>query len=175
MDSIIDNHAYWRNIWLWTCFSLGTFNSVYYYGESIYTTSTTLCLLPPLFISYLAWDTYKMLFYKQLYRSDLLAHHSVCLIVYIYLIYYNIRYVSSLFMVAENLSLFNYWLDPKSLLKYKLCILLYYRIPFWFYFIGSGFYNIEYAEHFYIIIFGIPFFVCYDLFMVKKILQNLGK
>jgi hypothetical protein len=170
-STIVDNHAYWRNVWLWTCFSLGTFNTIYYYGESVYMSSKTLCLLPPVFVSYLTWDTYKMLYYKQLYRSDLLAHHIACLCAYAYLVYYNIWYVPSLFMVAENLSLFNYWLDPPLLLKYKLFILLFYRIPFWLILICQPFRNIEYADHFYAVSTS-AFFIAYDLFMVKKIIQN---
>lgn len=172
MDSVIENHGYRRNIWLWTCFSLGTFNAVYYYGESIYSSSFALCLLPSLFMSYLAWDTYKMLYYKQLYRSDLLAHHTVCLIAYSYFVYCEGWYTCSLLVIAENLSLFNYWLDTKSLLKYKLCILLFYRIPFWILFIYSSLGNIEYADHFYMLMSGPPLFILYDLFMIKKIIQN---
>ncbi len=172
---IVDKHVYWRNIWLWACFSLGTFNAAYYYGESIYTNSFTLTLLPVLFMTYLVWDAYKMLTYKQLYRSDLLAHHFVCTIMYSYGVYYGLWYTGSLFVIAENLSLFNYWLDPISLLKYKLVILLIYRIPFWFLFLYSSFGNMEYADHFYIIMTGIPLFIIYDLFMIKKIIQNLCK
>ena len=166
------DHAYWRNIWLWACFSLGTFNSVYYYGESIYTTSFSLCFLPALFASYLVWDMYYILSFARLYRSDLLAHHIVCMVIYAYITIYGAWYTGSLFVIAENLSLCNYWLNPPSLLKYKLCILLFYRIPFWLIFIGSSLGNIEYADHFYIVVTGPPLFVCYDLFMIKKIIQN---
>ena len=172
MDTLINYHAYWRNIWLWTCFSLGTFNSVYYYGESIFITSVSLSLLPPLFISYLVWDAYKMLTYKQLYRSDLLVHHTVCLVVYGLMTYYNWNYIMSLLVIAENLSLFNYWLEPPSLLKYKLFILVFYRIPFWSLFLYSSFGNAEYADHLYKLITGLFFFIGYDLFMIKKIIQN---
>jgi hypothetical protein len=173
MDSVIaENHAYWRNVWLWTCFSLGTYNAVYYYGESIYTTSFTLCLLPPLFISYLAWDTYSMLSYRQLYRSDLLAHHIVCICVYVYSSYCNIWYTMSSMVVNENLSLFNYWLTPPYLLKYKLLILLFYRIPFWIKLITLSFVNDACSYHFFLFTFGPSLFVGYDLFMVKKIIQN---
>jgi hypothetical protein len=168
----MDNHAYWRNLWLWACFSLGTFNSCYYYGESIYTSSFTLCSLPLLFMSYLIWDTYKILFYKQLYRSDLLMHHIACIIIYSYISIYGAWLSGSLIVIAENLSLFNYWLANSSLLRYKLCILLFYRIPFWIIFSGSPFRNIEYADHFYIIVIGPPLFIVYDLFMIKKIIQN---
>lgn len=175
MYSLIENHVYRRNIWLWICFSLGTFNAAYYYGESIYKTSFTLCLLPPLFMTYLAWDAYKLQSYKQLYRSDLLAHHMICLIVYSYMSVYGTYYTASLFVIAENLSLFNCLLNHLSLLKYKLFILLCYRIPFWLIFISSSLGDIEYADHNYIIMMGPPLFICYDLFMLKKIIQKLYK
>jgi hypothetical protein len=174
MESIVDNHAYWRNIWLWTCFSLGTINTYNYYTESLYVTNIYLYLLPALFTTYLTWDCYKMLACRELYRLDLLIHHFVCYCSYVYIAYYKTWLFSSIVVTCENLSLFNYWLSlfPPSLLKYKLFIIICYRIPFWIWFMYMPPITEEYKDHSLFLLIGCTFFLCYDLFMVKKIIQN---
>jgi hypothetical protein len=173
MDStVVDNHAYWRNLWLWACFSLGALNTCNYYAESIYTTNVYIYLLPLLFTGYISWDCYQMLCYKSLYRLDLLIHHFVCYISYAYIAYYKIWLFASIVVTCENVSLFNYWLSPKHLLKYKLFIILCYRIPLWIWFMYMPPITEEYCDHSLFLLIGCIFFLCYDLFMIKKIIQN---
>lgn len=174
MDSIIDNHAYWRNIWLWACFSLGTLNTWIYYTESLYVANMQLYLLPALFTTYISWDCYQMLNVSVLYRLDLLIHHFVCYISYAYISYYKTWLFASIVVTCENISLFNYWLSfsPKYLLKYKLLIILSYRIPFWIWFMYMPPITEDYNDHSLFLLIGCIFFLCYDLFMIKKIIQN---
>ena len=169
---LINNHAYWRNIWLWTCFSLGAFNTYYYYVESLYVTPASLYLLPILFTTYITWDCYKMLTYKPLYRQDLLIHHFVCYCGLVYIAYYKIWLFTSMLVTCENISLFNYWLSIQSILKYKLFIIICYRIPFWIWFMYMPYITDEWNDHCLFLLSGSLFFMCYDLFMIKKIIQN---
>ena len=172
MSTIAENHAYWRNIWLWTCFSLGAVNSYYYYNQSLYAPNTQLLLLPVIFTAYISWDCYKMVTVAVLYRLDLLIHHFVCYISYVYIARHNIWLFASIVVTCENVSLFNYWLSTPWLLKYKLFVILCYRIPFWLFFMYVPCVVDEWKDHAHFLWTGTTFFLCYDLFTIQKIIKN---
>ncbi len=171
----MENYMFWRNIWLWSIFSLGTFNTAYYYGESIYTNSLSLSLLPALFVSYVCWDTYIMLDYDKIYSNVTLIRHVIYTDLYYYLIYNNAWYTASLLTICVNVHLFDYWMAPVSNRRYKLLIILFVRIPFWILFACLPFIDNEYADHLYFTFIASAIFIGYDLFLVKKTIHKIYK
>jgi len=165
----MDYYLYWRNVWLWSIFSLGTFNTVYYYGESIYANSASLSLLPALFISYVCWDTYMMLDDDKLYDNVTLIRHVIYTDLYYYLMYNNAWYTASLLTICVNSDLFDYWLDARSNRMYKVCIVLFVRIPFWILFARLPLIHSEYADHLHFTFIASAIFIGYDVFAIKNI------
>ncbi len=131
----METHTYWRTMWLWPCFLLGTYNTMIYdqFSSNVYETSPTLRLLPAIFLSYLGWDIYVMMTHKQLYRTDLMIHHSMCVITWITATYYNFLKSPSLMIICECLSLMNYLLRNHTMLLnyYRILIIVCIRTPIW--------------------------------------------
>lgn len=178
MSLTAETHTYWRTMWLLPCFLLGTYNTLIYdqFNENIYETSPSLRLLPAIFISYLGWDIYVMMFHKQLYRTDLMTHHSMCFVIYSFGLYYNTFKIGSLFMLCESISLLNYLLrnHPTYLNYYRVFTVVCIRMPIWF-----GCVYVHYNHYYDLPIttgilfkYGPTLFILYDIFILCKIKQK---
>ena len=175
----METHTYWRTMWLWPCFLLGTYNTLIYdqFNENIYETSPTLRLLMATFISYFGWDMYIMMTQKQFYRTDLMIHHSLTITIYSFGFYYNILKIGSLFMLCESISLLNYLLrnHPTYLNYYRVFTVVCIRIPIW---VGCIYVHYNHYD-------GLPFtpllqycptlFILYDIVILYKIKQLMNK
>jgi hypothetical protein len=136
------------------------------------------CLL---MLFYLGWDTYHMITNPILFRTDLMIHHSVTLV--IYLSYINkISLELSINLIMECISLMNYcWRNnPQTLKLYRTLCILCIRIPLslWFYFYYNPTilypywkYALTYNNYSYLkIIYDMSiFFVLYDMFILWKL------
>lgn len=149
--------------------------------NSFFTPYYQNCLL---MLFYLGWDTYHMINKHVLYRTDLLIHHSITLLIYLSFIN-NTPLQMSNYLIMECISLMNYtWRNKPQLLKlYRtLCILL-IRIPLvsWFMLYYDPIFYFPYVKNITSIVFyywlyflqknGI-FFICYDIFILWKLYKT---
>ncbi len=174
MSHIVETHAFNRNIALWSCFLISLYNSLVYSQENIHETSVTLYIGQLMFIGYISWDAYKIFAYKELYRGDLVIHHAMCLTLYLPALVIPALKIGALNVLPESLSLMNYWLanNPTLLLRYKLAIILFHRMPFWFIYMYYAVQSEELATIWWIFTYGPIAFIMYDLYVFRRILLN---
>ena len=145
------------------------------------------CLL---MLFYLCWDTYKMTLSEHktiLFRTDLIIHHIISLIVFLSYIN-NTTLQMSHVLIMECISLMNYiWKDnPQILNIYRTCCIVLVRMPLSFWFLL--YYNpnimspylsltIEYNHYLYLKTLGniYLFFIFYDVYILWKIYQPKQK
>jgi len=183
IKSYLHNHDLVRSVMLWICFTIGLYNTICYDNIDLYEKNVMIQLLPFIFIGYLLYDLSKMICNKILFRIDLIYHHLFCVIVYS-LLTTSIPKTGSWLVLAENISLFNYFFrnNFKTLLIYRIVIILLCRMPGWFYILYISHYN----EVYYIqlnsldIIRKISFskgpllFVLYDIYLLKQMFVKLN-
>ncbi len=181
MENQVEHHTFWRTMWLWPCFLLGTYNTIIYdqFSANVYETSSTLYCLPIIFMTYLQWDICAMLTHPKLYRTDLLIHHSMTSIIYCIGFYKNLFKSGSILMLCESISLLNYILrnHPLYLNYYRLLTIAFIRMPIWigcFYFHFSHFDDMSIIPHI-TFKYGTSLFVVYDCFVIYKISKLLIK
>ncbi len=177
----LETHTYWRTMWLWPCFLLGTYNTMLYdqFSVNIYETSPTLRLLPVIFVSYLGWDIYVMMNYKQLFRTDLMIHHTMTITIYCFAFYYNILKISSLFMLCESISLLNYLLRNHLtyLNYYRIMTILFIRMPIWFgcIYVHYNHYDDLLTTLYILFKYGPTLFILYDIVILYRIKRLMNK
>ena len=83
-----------------------------------------------LMLFYLGWDTYHMITNPILYRTDLMIHHSVTLVVYLSYINNTSLQISNV-LIMECISLMNYiWRNnPEAMKLYRTLCIFCIRIP----------------------------------------------
>ena len=92
-----------------------------------------------LFLFYLGWDTQRMFRTPILFRTDLIIHHIMSLVVTASSINNNTLQMSN-YMILECISVMNYILrnNPKLLKLYRIFCVFYIRTPlslwFWYYY-----------------------------------------
>ena len=96
-------------------------------NNSFFTPYYQNCML---MLFYLGWDTYKMIINHVLFRTDLMIHHSVSLVVYLSYINNTTLQMSNV-LIMECISLMNYiWRNnPKLLKMYRTSCIFCVRIP----------------------------------------------
>jgi hypothetical protein len=144
-------------------------------------------------LAYLSWDTWAMVGgvdRKILYRTDLLIHHLVSFVIFVYGLYF-VPLIASHDLICESLSLLNYTMrgahNESFLHKYRLATIFLIRFP-----ISVGtpifYYMNEYlleptstttgvSIRTYQIMLGFThaFFTIYDLILVRKITGIMRK
>ncbi len=178
-----DIHMKYRCIWISVMCGLSTYTWINYslfepIEISVYTPYVINGII---FLSYLTWDTYKMLTDSRLYRTDLMIHHGIAITVTVSCITTTPLHMSN-YMIAELISLLNYPLrNYINLLNYyRTFIIITLRIPLtiWFLRYYSIYYNLprlklilspnHYIWMEFITIFS-NVFILYDLFILYKI------
>jgi hypothetical protein len=156
-------------------------------SNNVYTTYYQNCLF---MLFYLGWDTYHMTVgpnKRILFRTDLIIHHSLCLVIYSSYINHITLQMSN-YTIMECISVMNYtWRNnPRLLHIYRVLCIVLLRIPLisWniVYYnpqIGLPFlrdklptyhYNyLYYLEKFHL------FFIIYDMFILWKIYKQLKR
>ena len=145
------------------------------------------CLL---MLFYLGWDTYKMTLSEHktiLFRTDLIIHHIISLIIYLSYINNTTLQISHV-LIMECISLMNYiWKDnPQILNIYRTCCILLVRMPlsfwFWLYYNPNIMYPFwkltrEYNHYVYLktLVNIYLFFIFYDVYILWKIYQPKHK
>ena len=177
----MEQHMFWRTMWLWPCFLLGTYNTLQYeqFSANVYEVSPQLYLVSGMFISYLLWDMYAMMREPILFRNDLMIHHIFTFFMYVSGTYYNFLKTGSLFMLAESISLFNYVLrkQQRILNYYRLFTIFCIRMPIWFGFLyihNQHFLYLSYTPYI-IFTYGPTLLIIYDLFIIRKIISAFRK
>jgi hypothetical protein len=177
----METYTYWRTVWLWPCFLLGIYNTINYdqFSSNVYETSFSLRLVPTMFLAYLGWDMYTMMSHKHLYRTDLMIHHSMCVITWITATYYNFLKSPSLMIICECLSLMNYLLRNHIvyLNYYRILTIVCIRTPIW---IGQTYIHFNDFNDMplvpYILFKYCPLlFVVYDIVILYKIKRLMNK
>ena len=136
-----------------------------------------------LMLVYLSWDTYHMVTKQVLYRTDLMIHHFITLIVYVSGINYATLQISNV-LIMECISLMNYtWRNSPLLLKlYRTLCIFGIRIPlslwFWLYYnpyIADPHLKKTQSYTLYLFLSTIYnvyfFFILYDVFILWKLYQ----
>ena len=138
-----------------------------------------------LFLLYLAWDTYHMIRTPLLFRTDLMIHHTMSVIITSSSINNNTLQMSN-YMILECISLMNYiWRNNLQLLKiYRTLCILCVRTPLtlWFYFYYMP--NIMYTYWEYTLTYNhylymktlydmSIFFMFYDIFILWKLYKPI--
>jgi hypothetical protein len=146
--------------------------------NSVFTPYYCNCLL---MLYYLSWDTYRMCTNPILFRTDLMIHHSVTLVVYLSYINNTTLQISHV-LLMECISLMNYvWRNNPPYLKiYRIVCIFLIRMPlsffFWIYYNPVVLY--PYLEetrspihYLYLSTLGnvYMFFIVYDLFILWKL------
>ena len=133
-----------------------------------------------LFIFYLVWDTYHMIDKAILYRTDLIIHHTISLILTTSSINNNTLQLSN-YMILECVSLMNYiWRNNPNLLKvYRTLCIFCIRLPmtFWMWYYTLKFMypywkvTLTYNHYLYMkTLYSMAiFFVFYDMFILWKL------
>jgi hypothetical protein len=150
--------------------------------NSFFTPYYQNCLL---MLFYLGWDTYQMFRRSVLFRTDLMIHHCITLVVY--LSYINlIPLQMSNILIMECISLMNYaWKNNPRLLKlYRTVCIFCIRMPvslwFWLYY-NPNFtfpeWNITHSRYSYVYLHTLgnifAFFIVYDVFILWKLYTPL--
>ena len=121
------------------------------------------------FTAYLSIDLSCMGIFRKLRRTDLLAHHIVCLFVYgISIPIPSLYYMGNAFMLCESISLLNAVLPPRALCWYRLFTIFAVRYPVWFWSMWWC-----YKTNHYIYMRGVPIFMAYDAYIVYKTVPKL--
>jgi hypothetical protein len=147
-------------------------------NNSFFTPYYHNCLL---MLFYLGWDTYHMITNPILYRTDLMIHHSVSLVVYLSYIN-NTTLQMSNFLIMECISLMNYiWRNSPQLLKlYRTLCIFCIRIPLslymWLYYSPNynyPYWKIQRTYPHYLYLSTLDdvclFFILYDMFILWKL------
>ncbi len=140
-----------------------------------------------LMLVYLVWDTYSMLSSSVLFRTDLMIHHCVCLVVFSSYIHSTPLQMSN-YLLMESISMMNYlWRNNPTLLKvYRTFCILCIRIPMisWFMFyynpnIGLPYLKSIYSPLIYRYLCLLErfhwFFIIYDLYILYKLYKPSKK
>ena len=159
-----------------------------WYNYSLFDPINNSCFTPYyqnclLMLFYLGWDTYYMIINPILYRTDLMIHHSVTLVVYLSFINY-VSLEASNVLIMECISLMNYvWRNNPNLLKlYRMLCILCVRIPLtlWLllyyspniiipYFKQLNLHNIHYSYISSLHSNGWIMYIIYDMFILWKL------
>jgi hypothetical protein len=178
-----NNHMENRCYFIFIMCSLSLYN---WYNYSLYGPFNNNILMPYyqnclLMIFYLCWDIFKMITNKILYRTDLMIHHIITLIIFLSCINYISLQLSNM-LIMECISLMNYILrkHPNILKIYRtLCIIL-IRIPLilwsWLFYNPSIVYpylKIVCSHYHYLYLITqlniLFFFIVYDFFILYKL------
>lgn len=169
---------------LYSWFNYSLFNPI---TNDFFTPYYQNCLL---MLFYLFWDTYNMTLSSNrtiLFRTDLIIHHIVTLIVYLSYINY-VSLQGSNILIMECISLMNYNLrnNPILLNNYRKCCIFFIRMPLSFWFLL--YYNptisfpylkeiISYNHYLYLTRLGnmYLFFIGYDIFILYKLYNPYNK
>jgi len=175
--SINVTHMKYRMMWLYSIFGFGLYNCYTnsLYQPIVYNPYSLISINCYIFVTYLFWDTWKMMVDKRLFRKELLIHHSVC--IYISLCLTNKTSLSGNWcFITECISLMNYYFrDPKDanyLKMYRLFCIFFIRMPIWFLLLNYNYYHIEkylkpeLSNFVHTQLYGIYFFIIYDLFLI---------
>ena len=147
-------------------------------NNSFFTPYYHNCLL---MLFYLGWDTYHMITKPILFRTDLMIHHSITMVVYLSYINNTTLQMSNV-LSMECISLMNYvWRNNPQLLKlYRTICILCVRMPlslwFWLYYkptIVYPYWELTRTYHhcLYLSTFGniYLFFIIYDIFILWRL------
>lgn len=147
-------------------------------NNSFFTPYYQNCLL---MLFYLGWDTYQMIRTPLLFRTDLMIHHSITLVVYLSCINHIPLQLSNV-LIMESISLMNYvWKNNPLLLKiYRSICIFCIRMPtslwFWLYYnptISYPAWNMTQTRNWYVYLYTMSnifaFFIAYDLFILWKL------
>jgi hypothetical protein len=142
------------------------------------------CLL---MLFYLGWDTYHMTINPILFRTDLMIHHSVTMVVYLSYIN-NATLQTSNVLIMESISLMNYvWRNNPRLLKfYRIFCIFCIRMPLsfwmWLYYNQNFLYpywKLTRTQYHYLYLKTLSniyaFFILYDLFILWKLYKQSNK
>ena len=140
-----------------------------------------------LMLVYLAWDTYSMIVTPILYRTDLMIHHGICLVVFSSYIYFVPLQMSN-YLLMESISMMNYlWRNNPALLKiYRTVCIVCIRIPMMLWFvlyytptIGLPYMKEKYSSFIYNYLFVLAnlqwFFIVYDIFILYKLYKPIKR
>ena len=169
---------------LYSWFNYSLFNPIV---NNFFTPYYQNCLL---MLFYLSWDTYYMILsYNRtiLFRTDLIIHHIVSLIVYLsYINHASLQ--GSHILIMECISLMNYNLRNNSILlnNYRKFCIFFVRMPlsfwFWLYYNPTITYpylkeTIPYNHYLYLSRLGniYLFFIGYDIFILWKLYNPYNK
>jgi len=152
-------------------------------NNSFFTPYYQNCLL---MLFYLGWDTYHMINIPILYRTDLMIHHSVTLVIYLSSINNTSLQMSNV-LIMESISLMNYiWRNKQQLLKlYRTLCIFCIRIPvslwFWLYYNPNIIYpywktTVTYPHYLYLSTLTnlYIFFIVYDMFILWKLYKPIN-
>jgi hypothetical protein len=136
-----------------------------------------------LFLFYLGWDTYHMINNPILFRTDLMIHHTMSVVITASSINNNTLQMSN-YMILECISLMNHvWRNNPQLLKlYRTLCILCIRTPltFWFYYYYTPTimypywkYTLTHNHYLYLkTLYDISIcFVFYDIFILWKLFK----
>ncbi len=156
-------------------------------SNDVYTTYYQNCLF---MLFYLSWDTYHMILgpnKRVLFRTDLVIHHSLCLVIFSSYINH-IPLQMSNFTIMECISLMNYiWRDnPRLLNMYRLICIHFIRVPviirYFFYIdprITMPFLKNKLPLYHYQYLYALHhlelFSILYDVFIVWKIYKQMKR
>lgn len=175
------------------CIALMTGTSAYtWYNYSLFEPLDNDFLMPytlnaMCMLCYLTWDTYSMLASPVLFRTDLMIHHGICLVVFSSYIH-SVPLQMSNYLLMESISMMNYlWKNNPSLLKlYRTVCIVCIRIPMivWFtlYYnpnIGMPYLKSIYSPMVYNYLYNLErfhwFFIIYDIFILYKLYKPVKR